>query len=278
MSTSSASASPTSRGPRPVDSGGLALRALAGGGPANTAVALARLGTPTRFLGRLSDDAFGTLFRARLSASGVDLTGSVTSSEPSTLAVADLDATGRPPTPPTPTAPPLAVDRQRTRRDAQRRHGLPAHRLPRADPPARRRPPSRNTSLRCASTPPYPSTPTSALCSYRPPPTANGCTGSYAADVLRLAKTTVPSWLQCRPRRGLRHLARRRRASRRHHPRRARRPRVPRRCARHRHSPSCGGCRHRRRRRLLHCGPSPLPCRPRALGRPTRRTDPRRRR
>ncbi|WP_086741187.1 carbohydrate kinase family protein [Streptomyces glaucescens] len=77
------------------DSGGLALRALAGGGPANTAVALARLGTPTRFLGRLSDDAFGTLFRARLSASGVDLTGSVTSSEPSTLAVADLDATAQ---------------------------------------------------------------------------------------------------------------------------------------------------------------------------------------
>ncbi|OSZ57914.1 carbohydrate kinase [Streptomyces pharetrae CZA14] len=77
------------------DSGGLALRALAGGGPANTAVALARLGTPTRFLGRLSDDAFGTLFRARLSASGVDLTGSVTSAEPSTLAVADLDATGQ---------------------------------------------------------------------------------------------------------------------------------------------------------------------------------------
>ncbi|WND34378.1 carbohydrate kinase [Streptomyces sp. BB1-1-1] len=77
------------------DPGGLALRALAGGGPANTTVALARLGTPTRFLGRFSHDAFGTLFRARLSASGVDLTGSVTTSEPSTLAVADLDATGQ---------------------------------------------------------------------------------------------------------------------------------------------------------------------------------------
>ncbi|MFG3246352.1 carbohydrate kinase [Streptomyces sp. NPDC048187] len=77
------------------DSGGLALRALAGGGPANTAVALARLGTPTRFLGRFSHDAFGTLFRARLSASGVDLTDRVTASEPSTLAVADLDATGQ---------------------------------------------------------------------------------------------------------------------------------------------------------------------------------------
>lgn len=78
-----------------ADSGGLALRALAGGGPANTAVALARLGTPTRFLGRFSDDVFGSLFRARLSASGVDLTGSMTTSEPSTLAVADLDATGQ---------------------------------------------------------------------------------------------------------------------------------------------------------------------------------------
>ncbi|MER7483917.1 carbohydrate kinase [Streptomyces sp. NPDC126510] len=73
----------------------LVLRALPGGGPANTAVALARLGTPTRFLGRFSHDAFGTLFRARLSDSGVDLTGSVTASEPSTLAVADLDEAGQ---------------------------------------------------------------------------------------------------------------------------------------------------------------------------------------
>ncbi|WP_330246672.1 MULTISPECIES: carbohydrate kinase [unclassified Streptomyces] len=81
----------------PAQSGpdGLSLRALPGGGPANTAVALARLGTPTRFLGRFSNDAFGALFRTRLNASGVDLTGSVTASEPSTLAVADLDATGQ---------------------------------------------------------------------------------------------------------------------------------------------------------------------------------------
>ncbi|WP_392872512.1 carbohydrate kinase [Streptomyces sp. LN499] len=81
----------------PAQSGsdGLSLRALPGGGPANTAVALARLGTHTRFLGRFSNDAFGTLFRARLNASGVDLTASVTASEPSTLAVADLDTTGQ---------------------------------------------------------------------------------------------------------------------------------------------------------------------------------------
>lgn len=75
--------------------GDLTLKVLPGGGPANTAVALARLGTPTRFLGRFSDDVFGTLFRARLDASGVDLTGSVTASEPSTLAIASLDETGQ---------------------------------------------------------------------------------------------------------------------------------------------------------------------------------------
>ncbi|MGC5531301.1 carbohydrate kinase family protein [Streptomyces sp. SR-10] len=81
----------------PAQSGpdGLSLQAMPGGGPANTAVALARLGTPTRFLGRFSNDTFGTLFRARLNASGVDLTASVNASEPSTLAVADLDATGQ---------------------------------------------------------------------------------------------------------------------------------------------------------------------------------------
>ncbi|MEV7536698.1 carbohydrate kinase [Streptomyces hydrogenans] len=77
------------------DPDGLVLRALPGGGPANTAVALARLGTPTRFLGRLSNDAFGALFRARLNASGVNLGSSVTAPEPSTLAVADLDASGQ---------------------------------------------------------------------------------------------------------------------------------------------------------------------------------------
>nr|WSZ20406.1 carbohydrate kinase [Streptomyces canus] len=82
--------------PARSDSDVLALRALPGGGPANTAVALARLGTRTRFLGRFSHDVFGALFHARLTASGVDLTGSVTASpEPSTLAVADLDESGQ---------------------------------------------------------------------------------------------------------------------------------------------------------------------------------------
>ncbi|GAA2321184.1 carbohydrate kinase [Streptomyces hawaiiensis] len=73
----------------------LALRVLPGGGPANTAVALARLGTPSRFLARLSGDVFGRLFRAHLEASGVDLSHAVEAAEPSTLAVAELDARGQ---------------------------------------------------------------------------------------------------------------------------------------------------------------------------------------
>jgi fructokinase len=75
--------------------GEIALRVLPGGGPANTAVALSRLGTPTRFLGRISGDVFGDLFRDRLESSGVDLSGCVAAAEPSTLAVAALDAQGR---------------------------------------------------------------------------------------------------------------------------------------------------------------------------------------
>ncbi|MBB6420865.1 carbohydrate kinase [Streptomyces sp. AK010] len=73
----------------------LALRVLPGGGPANTAVALARLGTPARFLARLSGDVFGRLFRAHLETSGVDLSSAVRAAEPSTLAVAELDDQGR---------------------------------------------------------------------------------------------------------------------------------------------------------------------------------------
>lgn len=73
---------------------GMTLRVLPGGGPANTAVGLARLGTPTRLMARLSGDVFGRLFRARLLESGVDLSGAPAAAEPSTLAVADVDAGG----------------------------------------------------------------------------------------------------------------------------------------------------------------------------------------
>lgn len=78
----------------PATPGELALRVLPGGGPANTAVTLGRLGTPVRFLGRLSDDAFGRLFRARLAGSGVDLDDCPRAAEPSTLAVAELAEDG----------------------------------------------------------------------------------------------------------------------------------------------------------------------------------------
>jgi fructokinase len=73
----------------------LVLDVHPGGGPANTAVALARLGTPTRFLGRISTDAFGELFRQRLTTSGVDVTGCIEAPEPSTLAIAGLDGEGQ---------------------------------------------------------------------------------------------------------------------------------------------------------------------------------------
>lgn len=73
----------------------IGLDVLPGGGPANTAVALARLATPTRFLGRISEDVFGRLFRDHLARSGVDLSRTVTAKEPSTLAVADVDEEGR---------------------------------------------------------------------------------------------------------------------------------------------------------------------------------------
>ena len=65
-----------------------------GGGPANTAVALSRLGTTARFAGRLSSGALGALCRAKLEQSNVDLSASVTAVEPATLAIARLDATG----------------------------------------------------------------------------------------------------------------------------------------------------------------------------------------
>ncbi len=65
-----------------------------GGGPANFAVALARLGTTARFAGRISSGALGQLCQAHLEASGVDLSASVSTPQPATLAIASLDAGG----------------------------------------------------------------------------------------------------------------------------------------------------------------------------------------
>lgn len=66
-----------------------------GGGPANTAVALARLGSRARFFGRLSSSVLGRLLRGHLEDSRVDLSHAVTDDRPATLAIAALDAHGR---------------------------------------------------------------------------------------------------------------------------------------------------------------------------------------
>lgn len=65
-----------------------------GGGPANTAVAMARLGSTARYAGRISAGSFGQMARAKLVASGVDVSASQDAVEPQTLAVARLSESG----------------------------------------------------------------------------------------------------------------------------------------------------------------------------------------
>jgi fructokinase len=65
-----------------------------GGGPFNTARALARLGIPTQFLGRLSTDAFGRQLRDLLAEDGADLSLTSFGPEPTTMAMADVDRDG----------------------------------------------------------------------------------------------------------------------------------------------------------------------------------------
>lgn len=69
-------------------------RLVPGGGPFNTARGLARLGVPTAFMGRLSNDAFGRRLAAELSADGASLALASYGPEPTTLAVAELDGAG----------------------------------------------------------------------------------------------------------------------------------------------------------------------------------------
>lgn len=65
-----------------------------GGGPFNTARALARLGVPAAFLGRLSDDAFGQELARLLVADGASLELASVGSEPTTMAMANVDTAG----------------------------------------------------------------------------------------------------------------------------------------------------------------------------------------
>jgi fructokinase len=66
-----------------------------GGGPANTAVTLGRLGVAVSLVARISTDPFGTQIRDHLTTSAVDLSASRTVDDPTTLAVATLDDAGR---------------------------------------------------------------------------------------------------------------------------------------------------------------------------------------
>ena len=65
-----------------------------GGGPANTAKAVARLGYQTSFIGGISADSYGKMIEEELKASGVDLELSMKSDQPTALAIATLDPQG----------------------------------------------------------------------------------------------------------------------------------------------------------------------------------------
>jgi fructokinase len=67
---------------------------VVGGGPANTAKALARLGHDVHFIDGISSDAFGQLARAELLRDGVNLDLAQLSDKPTCTATVTLDAAG----------------------------------------------------------------------------------------------------------------------------------------------------------------------------------------
>ena len=68
--------------------------AVVGGGPANTAKALARLGHEVAFIDGISTDAYGVKARAEFAADGVDLSLAMTSDLPTAVAEVTLAADG----------------------------------------------------------------------------------------------------------------------------------------------------------------------------------------
>lgn len=86
----------TARLPRPGETvSGEHFRTAPGGKGANQAVACARLGVPTRLVGRLGADSFGAALRAVLAAEGVELSGVVDDQEqPSGVALITVDGAG----------------------------------------------------------------------------------------------------------------------------------------------------------------------------------------
>jgi fructokinase len=67
---------------------------VVGGGPANTAKALARLGHDVHFIDGISSDAYGQSARAELLADGVNLDLALASDKPTCTATVTLDAVG----------------------------------------------------------------------------------------------------------------------------------------------------------------------------------------
>jgi fructokinase len=67
---------------------------VVGGGPANTAKALARLGHDVHFIDGISSDAYGVSAKAELLADGVNLDLALASNKPTCTATVSLDAAG----------------------------------------------------------------------------------------------------------------------------------------------------------------------------------------
>jgi fructokinase len=77
-----------------LENGDGSQRQAAGGGPFNSARALARLGVPTAFLGHLSTDTYGQELAGLLRSDGINLDLTTTGLEPTTIAIANLDGDG----------------------------------------------------------------------------------------------------------------------------------------------------------------------------------------
>ena len=67
---------------------------VVGGGPANTAKALARLGHDVYFIDGISSDAYGQVARTELLRDGVNLDLALVSDKPTCTASVTLDAAG----------------------------------------------------------------------------------------------------------------------------------------------------------------------------------------
>lgn len=78
-----------------LDGAGVPLFAAnPGGAPANVAVAAARLGSRTAFIGKVGQDSFGGYLRRVLEENGVNHSGLHTGSAPTTMAIVSVDGQG----------------------------------------------------------------------------------------------------------------------------------------------------------------------------------------